>query len=71
MLSLGGGELTIEASDVSYITDFVTSLTGGQVKIRLQKLLNRKTLSYDDAVQCAEALAGEYVEFIKTFSKVS
>ena len=72
MLTLGGDEnVTVGGPDIPYVTDFTTSLSGGQVKTRLQKWISRKTMSYDDTMQVAEALATEFVNFVRTAPKVS
>ena len=72
VLSLGGDEnVTVGGPDIPYVTDFATSLSGGQVKTRLQKWISRKTMSYDDTMQVAEALATEFVNFVRTAPKVS
>ena len=72
MLTLGGDEnVTVGGPDIPYVTDFATSLTGGQVKTRLQKWISRKTMSYDDTMQVAETLATEFVNFVRTAPKVS
>ena len=72
VLTLGGDEnVTVGGPDIPYVTDFATSLTGGQVKTRLQKWISRKTMSYDDTMQVAETLATEFVNFVRTAPKVS
>ena len=71
VLSLGEGlDVTLDADDVTRVSEFVASLSGGQVKNKLNKFVSRKQLSKQDSIIVAEALATEYTNYIKNDPKV-
>ena len=71
VLSLGEGlDVTLDADDVTRVSEFAASLSGGQVKNKVSKFVSRKPLSKQDSIIVAEALAAEYTNYIKNDPKV-
>ena len=71
VLSLGEGlDVTLDADDVTRVSEFAASLSGGQVKNKVTKFVSRKPLSKQDSIIVAEALATEYTNYIKNDPKV-